>query len=87
MATGAIYVYRKGKFVELENDLGEVDFRPYGISVFGNKLMAINQGYERGGESVLVFRIMPDWKLKLINTYKFDNSKLGVFNDIHALSE
>jgi hypothetical protein len=71
----------------LKHDLQEVAFRPYGISMYGDKLMAINEGYEKGGESVLVFQIQPDWKLKLVNSHKFDDSKLGVFNDIHALSE
>jgi hypothetical protein len=34
-----------------------------------------------------VFQILPDWSLKLVNAHKFDDSKLGVFNDIQALSE
>jgi len=49
--------------------------------------MVINEGYAKGGESVLVFQILPNWNLKLVNSYKFDDSKLGVFNDIHAISE
>jgi hypothetical protein len=46
MSTGAIYIYKEGKFVELKHDLQDVAFRPYGISVYGDKLMAINEGYE-----------------------------------------
>lgn len=62
------------------------DFRPFGISILGDLLFAINEGYGNGGEAVLIFRILPNWKLKLVNKYQFDESKLGVFNSIQPLS-
>jgi hypothetical protein len=63
------------------------DFRPFGISIRGDLLFTINEGYGNGGEAVLIFKILHNWELKLVNKYQFDESKLGVFNSLQALSE
>jgi hypothetical protein len=55
--------------------------------MLGDLLFAINEGYGNGGEAVLIFRILPNWKLELVNKYQFDQSKLGVFNSIQPLSQ
>ena len=60
-------MHTNNKTILLKHDLKNMDFRPFGISIFNDKLFVVNEGYEHGGESVLVFKIMPNWELKFVD--------------------
>lgn len=67
MSTGAIFVFVDSQFIELKTDLIGIEFRPFGMSIYKDKLFVINEGYGGGGEALLIFKIKPNWDLELVN--------------------
>ena len=42
------------------------DFRPFGLSIYQNKIFVINEGYEKGWEQILNFEILADMSLNFL---------------------